>query len=62
MSDPAAEVREIAAKLALLAERLRDPEVGDEQAAQLAREAADLVSEASNEIDRAVREADADPS
>lgn len=62
MSDPAAQVRELAARLGLLAERLRDPEVGDEQAAQLARQAADLVSEAGNQIDRALREADPDAS
>ena len=53
-------MRELAAKLGELAEQLRDPEVGDEQAAELAREAAELVSEAGNEIDRALREADDD--
>jgi hypothetical protein len=61
-SDPAARVRELAVKLAELAERLRDPEVGDQQAAGLAREAAELVSEAGNEIDRALSESDSDGS
>ena len=58
--DPAAEVRELAERLRAVAARLRDPEVGDERAAELAREAAELVSRAGNEIDRALREADAD--
>jgi methyl-accepting chemotaxis protein len=60
--DPAAQVRELATKLGELAERLRDPEVGDQQAAELAREAAELVSQAGNEIDRALSEADSDGS
>ncbi|MET0729645.1 MAG: hypothetical protein ABWZ03_00505 [Solirubrobacterales bacterium] len=59
-ADPAAEVRELVERLRGVAERLRDPEVGDEQAAELAREAAELVSRAGNEIDRAFREADSD--
>ena len=58
MSDHAARVRELAAKLGELSTQLRDPEVGDERAAELAREAAELVSEAGNEIDRALREAE----
>ena len=58
MSDQAARVRELAAKLGELSTQLRDPEVGDERAAELAREAAELVSEAGNEIDRALREAE----
>ena len=49
-------------RLREIAERLRDPELGDEQAAELAREAAELVSQAGNEIDRALREAGADES
>jgi hypothetical protein len=53
-ADAAARVRELAAKLTELSERLRDPEVGDPEAAELAREAAELVSEAGNEIDRAL--------
>jgi methyl-accepting chemotaxis protein len=58
--DPASRVRELAAKLGELAERLRDPEVGDQQAAELAREAAELVSQAGNEIDRALSGSDSD--
>ena len=58
MSDHAARVHELAAKLGELSTQLRDPEVGDERAAELAREAAELVSEAGNEIDRALREAE----
>lgn len=49
-------VRGLAARLRELAERLRDPELSDEQASELAREAADLVSQAGNEIDRALSE------
>lgn len=60
MSDPAGTVRAMADQLRSIAEQLRDPEIGDEQAAALAREAAELVSAAGNEIDRAVREAEAD--
>jgi hypothetical protein len=58
--DPAGQVRELAAKLGVLAERLRDPEVGDQEAAELAREAAELVSQAGNEIDRALSGSDFD--
>jgi hypothetical protein len=47
-------VRELAAKLSDLAERLADPEVGDPEAAELAREAAELVSQAGNEVERAL--------
>jgi hypothetical protein len=54
------EVRNIAAQLSDISEKLRDPEIGDEQAATLAREAAELVSRAGNEIDRATRESEAD--
>jgi hypothetical protein len=56
----AEDVRALATQLSAIAEKLRDPEIGDEQAAALAREAAELVSEAGNEIDRALREAEAD--
>jgi hypothetical protein len=51
-------VRELAAKLSEISERLRDPGVGDAEAAELAREAAELVSEAGNEIDRAASATD----
>jgi hypothetical protein len=49
----------IAERLRELEQRLRDPELPDDQAAEVAREAAELVSEAGNEIDRALREPDA---
>ena len=55
-NDAIAEIRAAAQRLRELSERLRDPELGDEQAAELAREAAEVVSEAGNEIDRALRE------
>jgi hypothetical protein len=55
-ADATARVRELAARLAEISERLRDPQVGDPEAARLAREAAELVSEAGNEIDRAASE------
>lgn len=57
MSDAIEEIRAAAERLRELAQRMRDPEVGDEQASELAREAAELVSRTSNEIDRALREA-----
>ena len=57
--DPAAEVREIAGRLRELADGLRGPDLDDERAEALAREAAELVSRAGNELDRALREADA---
>jgi hypothetical protein len=49
------EVDAIAERLRELAERLRDPELPAGEAEQLAREAADLVGTAGNEIDRASR-------
>jgi hypothetical protein len=60
VSDPATRVRELASQLGELSRQLADPEVGDERAAELAREAAELVGEAGNEIDRALREAEND--
>jgi hypothetical protein len=51
-------VRGLAAQLREVAERLRDPGLDDEQAAELARKAAELVARAGNEIDRALREDD----
>jgi hypothetical protein len=53
------EVSATSARLREIAERLRDTGVSDEQAEELAREAADLVAKASAEIDRALREASA---
>ncbi|CAN5529039.1 hypothetical protein BH10ACT11_BH10ACT11_02580 [soil metagenome] len=49
----------LAARLRELASQLRSPELADEEAERLAREAADLVAQAGNEIDRALRDASA---
>lgn len=46
---------EMTARLREIADELRSEEVGDERAEELAREAADLVGQASNEIERALR-------
>jgi methyl-accepting chemotaxis protein len=54
-------VRGLAQRLRHLAEQLRDPELADERAAELAREAAELVSQAGNEIDRTLREGESGP-
>jgi hypothetical protein len=59
-AEATARVRELAAELARLSERLRDPEIADAEAADLARQAAELVSRAGNEIDRAVSESGSD--
>jgi hypothetical protein len=56
--DRAAGVKAMAERLRELADQLRAAELGDEQAAELAREAAELVSQAGNEIDRALSESD----
>jgi hypothetical protein len=58
VSDPLAEVRSATARLRELAERLRAEDVSDEQAAALAREAAEVVSSAGNQIERALRDED----
>jgi hypothetical protein len=58
MADPLDKIRSAAARLREVSEHLRDPGLDDEQAAELAREAAEIVSQAGNEIDRALREAD----
>jgi hypothetical protein len=47
-------------RLNAIASELRAEDVSDERAEELAREAADLVGEASNELDRALREAASD--
>ena len=47
-------------RLNQIATELRADGVTDERAEELAREAADLVGEASNELDRALREAASD--
>jgi hypothetical protein len=48
---------ELIARLRDIATRLREPELGAEEAEALAREAADLVAKGSSEIDAALREA-----
>lgn len=59
-ADATGRVRELAAQLAEISTRLRDPDVPDADAAELAREAAELVSQAGNEIDRALHESGSD--
>ena len=58
MSDPVAEIRVAAERLRDISEQLRDPKLSDERAAELAREAAEVVGRAGNEIDRALAEPD----
>lgn len=57
MSEPA-DLSGMAERLRSLAEQLRDPELPDDRAAELAREAADVVGQAGNEIDRALAQTD----
>ena len=59
MSEGFEEIRAAAEKLRELSERLRLEKLGDEEVAELAREAAAVVSEAGNEVDRALREVEA---
>jgi hypothetical protein len=54
------DLRATTERLNEIASELRGDEVTDERAEELAREAADLVGEASNELDRALREAASD--
>jgi hypothetical protein len=57
------EANQLAERLREIAERLRSPDVSEEQAEALAREAADLVGKASAEIESDLRTARAeDPS
>jgi hypothetical protein len=51
---------QLAARLREIAARLRSPEIGEEEAESLAREAADLVGKASAEIEADLRSARAD--
>jgi hypothetical protein len=55
VSDPTAEIEAITRRLRELAEALRAEGLSDEQAEALAREAADLVGRAGNEIERALQ-------
>jgi methyl-accepting chemotaxis protein len=50
------EIAQIAERLRELSTRLRDPELPDEEAEALAREAAELAARGGTEIDRALRE------
>jgi hypothetical protein len=54
------DLRATTERLNQIASELRGDEVTDGRAEELAREAADLVGEASNELDRALREAASD--
>ena len=56
----ASEIDAIAGRLREIAGRLRDPDVSEEAAEGLAREAADLVSRAGNELDQAAAEAESE--
>jgi hypothetical protein len=60
VSDALESIRAAAARLRELSEQLRSPDLDDEAAAELAREAASVVSEAGNEVDRALREVEAE--
>jgi hypothetical protein len=50
------ELADLAARLNELADELRAEGTSDERAEELAREAADLVARAGNEVERALRE------
>ncbi len=54
MSD---QIAALAKRLRALADELRSPDTDDERAEALAREAADLVAEAGNELERTLRDA-----
>ena len=51
---------ELSRRLREIAERLRDPDLPEQEAESLAREAADLVGKASTEIEAALRDAKAE--
>jgi len=55
------DVDSIAVRLREIAARLRDPELPEGEAEGLAREAADLVGRAGNEIDRALKPRSEEP-
>ena len=54
------DLNQTTARLNEIASELGDEDLSDERAEALAREAADLVGEAANELDRALREQAAD--
>lgn len=51
------ESEQLVERLRQIADRLRSPEIGEEEAEALAREAADLVAKASAEIESDLRDA-----
>jgi hypothetical protein len=51
---------QITARLEEITGELSDPQIGDDRAAELTREAAGLAAEASEEVARALREASPD--
>jgi hypothetical protein len=53
-------LEQITERLQAITAELGEPELEDERAAQLTREAAELSSEASQEVERALREASED--
>jgi hypothetical protein len=53
-------LEQITERLRQIAVELADPEVGDERAAELSKEAAGLVAEASEQVNRALRESGGD--
>jgi hypothetical protein len=53
-------LEEITERLRQITGELSDPELDDERAGELTREAAGLAAEASQEVDRALREASRD--
>lgn len=54
------DLRETTTRLNEIASELSTPELTDERAEELAREAADLVGNAANDLDRALRETASD--
>jgi hypothetical protein len=54
------ELRATTERLSAIATELRGDDVTDERAEELAREAAELVGEAANDLDRALRESATD--
>jgi hypothetical protein len=56
VTDQGGEIAAITEQLRTIAEQLRSPDLGDDDAERLAREAADLVARAGNELERALHE------
>ncbi len=53
-------LEEISARLEQITAELSDPEIDDERAGELSKEAAALAAEASEEVNRALRDASSD--